>query len=571
MITTYSENPVHKFLKEFVSSKKGLIDDSCEDYFTITYPSSNTTLKYTYRIGIAKEKHIDLIAKGTPVFNEIIDECLKDGIVCPIVVTSKSKIDEVIRNFFKDEEYHCDNCETISTQDKDVYVCNKLPTCYHKVNNTKISKIEIVDKSPVKLVQFYYNAIFNSRLKRNEEFLSILLDENGKYIEKDILHDSNLHFEDFKEEINVSLFDKLYKESIDVLDTMLINKKAIFDLQLKDEIDSRLHKLKIKLKDEELQSKIKKNSGDYDEDEWDSIKKSALSHEKKSLETFVTVTLLNVLIIRAYKIKVEIKFENNAILRTSFVLGIDRYFKTSCPFCRKEFLVGYGTEDGYYVCSDCINQSIETKKIYSNKYKLNRDNTTNEHIEEDKGFICTVCGKQHSKLFEFLCKHDASKVCYQCFEYCSKCKDIFSLNNLKKSKNTSKLYCPNHIYKCDNCKEYVGIDEIKVCPGTGLSLCSCTKFSNCSICDQEYSASYLRNGKCIACNNLIEEEDQAIISIVTNHDQKAAKTKRWLIGQNKLNTVVITKGVFSDYLFVVKENNVVATKKLSLATKIRGF
>jgi hypothetical protein len=253
------------------------------------------------------------------------------------------------------------------------------------------------------------------------------------------------------------------------------------------------------------------------------------------------------------------------------VLGIDKNIKVTCSSCKTEIKEGYATEDGYYLCKNCINQSIETSKIYSNKFNLDVDNTTKEFIEKDAGFNCIVCKKHNSKLFEFKCNHDDSSICYNCFEFCSKCNCLFSKKNLNKSKVSNKLYCPNHTKKCEECNSLVGIDELKICYATGKKVCNCSQFSECSLCKQKYSSKSLTKDKCPACNSLVEEEDKNIISLLCKHNPKLSKIKKWIIGKNKLNLVVIGKGMLSDTLFVIKDKKVIHEKKLSLFNKIKGY
>lgn len=570
MRTSYSNNSIHKFIRNFIESDNGVVEDVHEDYFTIKTRSLISPAEYTYKAAIAHEKKIDLIATGSPAFNGIIDECLKDGILCSVDIKSNTKEEDFLKSFFKNQEYHCEYCEKIPIKEKDIYFCTKNPKCYHKINNAKISTIKIIQKKPIKLAQFFYSIYFNNKLKKSEELISILLDEYGNHVEADVLNNDALAFSESNEIIDLNFFDRLNPLSNEILDKIIDDKKKIFNLQLKKEIDKKLISLEKKLDDQVLEQSISKK-WKFDEQEWIHEKGAILSKEKDDLETFVNVKFLNLLILKTYQVSFEITLDNNSSIKSSFLLGVDRHVRVSCPFCNREFSEGYGTEDGYYVCLDCINQSIETKNIYSKNFILNKDNTSGEYIEKDKGFICSVCKKQNSTLFEYHCNYNNSKVCYNCFDYCSKCGNIFSLNNLNKTKNTSKLYCHAHIIKCDNCKILVGIDEARVCYATGTSVCSCTKFAKCSLCDQEYSEQSLRNGKCPACNNITEQPDEKLIYAIKNNYNKFIKVTKWSYGKNNLNNIVIAKGWLSDTLLVEKDGIVLYEKKISLVNKLKGY
>lgn len=570
MNTTYSNTQIHSFIKEYIESENGEVKDTCEEYFTIKTPALLEPLRYTYKPAIAHEKKIDLIATGSPAFNGIIEECLKKGAVSSVDLNSKIEIQEFIKQFFKDYDYQCDFCEKLTIHRKTRYICTKVPKCYHKINNGKITKINIVGDKKVKLMLFIFSIFINNKLKKNEELVYILLDETGNRINEDILNNDSLLFTDSKEKIGLESFDKCNSVANELLDQIIKDKKNIFDLQLKKEIDCKLLSLEKKLDDEKLQKSISKK-WQFDEKEWKFKKEAILTKERESLDTFVSVKFLNFLLVNTSRITFETKLNNNSNIKSSFLLGIENNIKVICPSCSKEISEGYATEDSNYVCLDCLNQSIETKKLYSKNFKLSKDNTTKEHIEQDVGFICSVCKKQNSKHFEFKCNHDNSIICYSCFEMCSKCNKLFSKDNLNKSKNTSKLYCPVHIKKCDNCNNLVGIDELRVCNASGLKVCSCTKFSKCLLCEQEYSMKNLKEGKCPACSNLNEDIEQRLISQILLHNTKMAKTKKWLIGKNKLNSVLVAKSLLSDSLFVLQDGKLIYEKKLGLFNKLKGY
>ena len=117
----------------------------------------------------------------------------------------------------------------------------------------------------------------------------------------------------------------------------------------------------------------------------------------------------------------------------------------------------------------------------------------------------------------------------------------------------------------------MGTDEVNVCSATGMRVCSCTSFSKCSLCEQEYSTKSLKDSKCVACSSLKEEIDKKLISVIEKKDSGFKKTRRWFVGKNKLNSIVVAKGLLSDNLFVIKDNRVIHEKKLSLFNKIKGY
>src|SRR3989344_5338911 len=114
MNTTYSNTPIHSFIKKYMESEKGEVKDVCEEFFTIKTPTILEPLRYTYKPGIAHEKKIELIATGSVSFNGIIEECLKKGVLCSVDLNSKIETQEFIKQFFKDKDYRCDFCEKLT-------------------------------------------------------------------------------------------------------------------------------------------------------------------------------------------------------------------------------------------------------------------------------------------------------------------------------------------------------------------------------------------------------------------------------------------------------------------------
>ena len=118
MNTTYSNNPIHSFIREYIESENGEVKDVSEEYFTIKTKSLLEPLKYTYKSAIAREKKIELIATGSPAFNGFIEECLARGVVSSVNLNSKIEIREFIKQFFKDYDYQCDFCEKLTINGK---------------------------------------------------------------------------------------------------------------------------------------------------------------------------------------------------------------------------------------------------------------------------------------------------------------------------------------------------------------------------------------------------------------------------------------------------------------------
>jgi hypothetical protein len=568
--TKYADTELHKFIRAFVESKGGKLSDVCTEFFEIEYPHSLGPTKYTYQPVIAREKGIELIATGSPAFNAILQECLVNGIVSSVCLRTKEDPEIYLRDFFKDSTYRCDYCESIDIENKEIYFCAQSPKCYHKINNSKIASIKIINKQPFRLFQFYFSILLKNKLRKNEETARILIDEDGNTYDFDISAKEQLEFIDSEEKVDLALYDTLKLVADKKVDSILKDKQTMFDLLLTKQITGRMRNLKRRLEEEKLEKSISKKDADIDEKAWKANEEATLQREEESLKTTLDIRFLNLLAIRTEKVSFEIVLQNNSKINSAFILGVDSPAQIICPSCGKAIYEGYATEDGFYLCIDCIKQTVDTRKIYSTNHELPTDAITNEFIEEDKGFLCNVCGKLNSRLFEFKCSHDGQAVCINCCTMCTKCGKLFSISNVVESKESGKTYCTEHSITCDNCGAPIGIDEYKICRALGKRVCSCTRFSKCSSCEQQYSEETLVDGRCPACNHLLETRESEIISTIIRHDSSRSKTKKWLIGGNHLNSVAIAKGFLSDTLFVVEGDTIIYQKTVPFFSKIRG-
>lgn len=567
----YSKEPIHQLIRSFAEVEGGEVIDVCEEHFTIKLPNLRDPLKLTYQPVVSREKEIDLIATGSQALESIIKKCLQKGTVCSLSLSLKEDLSKLIRKYFKDSEYSCDFCEKVIIGEKEFSFCVKNPRCYHRINNAKIKSIKSVKSEKIQLLQFYFSVFFRNKLKKTEEIIKILLDQTGKLYDYDILENVDADFVDSEEKIDLTSFDSLKLIAYEKLDTLLKNKKNVFDIVLKKEISNRLHKIEEKLEEEKLQQSISKKAHLFNEESWKQKKAKAIEREEQSLGTRISIKFVNLLIVTTNKINFEIVLTNNSKITSSLIVGISDKFEIACPSCKKNFETGYATVDGFYLCEYCIKQSIETGNIYSNDFQLSLDNTTKEFIEMNTGFVCSVCGTLNSRNFEYRCNHDQSPICYKCYDFCSKCEKIFSLHNIETCMESGNKYCNQHIVHCYNCGNPIGIDQHRLCKASGKKLCSCTQFQKCDLCESEYSLGSLENQKCPGCNNLSIPDDESFVSPIIKFNSNYKGKKNWLMGKNAKNLIIISKGRFSDTLFVIEDEKVISSRKLSLFQKMKGY
>ncbi len=453
MSTKPVDTRVQQFFKEYIASKAGKITEESDEILRIKYPDKSNFEEYTYQSVVAKEKKIPLIAAGSPTFQNILKECLEDGVPCQIILKPKRNFETIIKKYFKDYPFACIECDKIQKGKDTISICVKTQSCYHRINNGKIVSVKVGKQEPVRFFQFYFSVMFQNKLRaKNEETFTILVDEKEKVVRvEDISEDSTLkneekEFQDLNLKLKTDFFDKLKAVADEKLNMILRDKLAIFDLQLYKEKKAKLRTFEKRLRRERREHLISKKI-DFDFQKWRTNYEVLLKNEEESFVTQITVKFINLLVINTAKVKFEVSLDNKASLQSSIFVGIDSAIEVVCPICRKTFSEGYATQDSLYVCKSCIRQSIDTGKIYSKKAALTLDPILNEYIEQDMGFICAVCGKKHSRLLEFKCAHDNSSVCINHYGVCDVCGRVFSKLNLSYTYEFRRQLCPKHASK----------------------------------------------------------------------------------------------------------------------------
>ena len=478
MSTKYSDSTIHDFIKSFVKSKNGELFDQSDQVFTVRYPNQTNAIEYTYSPTIAREKKAILVTPGSATFQQILDECLDNGGLCQITVNLKGELEfeTLIKNHFKDSPFACQECNKITTGGEIIDVCEKTQLCYHQINNGKIVSLKVIKKEPCRYFYFYFSATFRNKLRpRNEELITLLIDEAGNIVNcedsSELLNEKALEIKDSTSKFKQTVFGELKAVADKKLEALLKEKLTFFDLPLIKEKEAKLKSFDKRIRRDRLEQAII-SKYDFDSQKWQATHKALLKREEESLTTNISVKFINLLVIKTNKIGFEMRLDNKATINSSIILGINHVPEVTCPICRNVFSKGNATQDSLYVCECCTRQSIDSGRIYSKKAALKLDETLNENFEQNIGFVCSVCGKKHSRLLEFKCNHNNSSVCIFHYDYCDLCGKIFSKLNLISTHEFTRKLCPKHIIKCENCQSIIGVDEINVCKTTGERLCS---------------------------------------------------------------------------------------------------
>jgi hypothetical protein len=450
--TDHSEEKIQRFVEAYFQSKDGEITQQSNDSFKVTLSNNKAPEEYTYQPSVAREKKVPLLSAGSPAFQQILKDCLGNGVLCQILLKPRENYEALLRSYFKDAPFNCQGCSWGTVREETVHFCIKSQPCYHQINNAKITGAKAAKTEPIKYLQFYFSVTFHNRLRsKNEETIAILIDEKGEVIIDgfyldDLLQDSKLEIEDYKVKLKPDVFERLRNVADQKLAAALKEKVAFFDLPLDREKKGKLRSFEKRLRKERREQVISKKH-DFDFQRWQANYDALLNREEESYITNIAIKLTNLLVINTTKVRCELNLDNHATIETSFVLGVQQPLEVTCPICKKPFTEGYATKDGLYVCGHCIRQSIDTGKIYSKKAHLCLDEKINEYFESEAGFICSVCGKKHSRLLEFKCSHDNSSICINHYDLCDDCGEIFSKANLSHTDEFKNQLCPLHAAK----------------------------------------------------------------------------------------------------------------------------
>jgi hypothetical protein len=448
-----SQTNIEDFFEAYIKAKNGKITFENE-ILCVTYPDKAEE-EYTYHPTVGREKKVPLIAPGSPAFQQVLRDCQENGLPCQIMLSPKEDMETEVKKHFKDTSFACIDCDKVTVGQKEVSVCVKANSCYHLINCGKISQVKVGKQELVRFFQFYYSVIFYNKLRpKNEEIITVLLDEKANVVEVasfgegNFLADASLAVSDVKGKVKPDLFDQLKDVADEKLKVLLRDKLALFDLPLSREKKAKLRAFEKRLK-QERREQIFSRKHDFDPLKWQNNYMVLLKREEESYLTNISVKFINLLVINTCKIKFDVMLDNDACIHSALTLGLNQTIDVTCPICKKTFTEGYATQDSQYVCANCIKQSIDSGKVYSKKAALSFDDTLNEYIEQGSGFVCSVCGKRHSRLLEFKCSHDGSSVCIQHYGFCDVCGSgkVYSKDNLSYTDEFKHQLCPKHAGK----------------------------------------------------------------------------------------------------------------------------
>ncbi len=434
-----------RFIRAYYSDKGCQVNGKPDEVFAVVCADQSVE-EYTYEAAVARERKVPLLAPGTAAFQQILKDCQEDGVLCQIALKPKGSFEEALQRFFRNTPADCINCEMHS---KEAKLCLKPNPCHHMINNGKIDTFKITKNEPLRFLQFYFSVTFHNRLRaKSEETVTVLVEEKTGKIYWDSfdlegLEQFGVEALDYKSKVKTDIFETAKASAEEKIKEAVAGKLALFDLPLCRSRKAKLKAFKRRLRKERKEQVISKKH-DFDYLKWQNDYETLLKREEESYQTNVSAKFTNLLVVNTQKVKCQLTLSNNATMDVQLALGLEPNLEVTCPTCKKQFIEGYATQDGLYVCGDCTRQSIDTGKIYSKKARLTQDEKLNEYFESDTGFVCAVCAKKFSRLQEFKCNHDGSSVCISHFDLCDDCGKGFSKNNLTYTDEFKHQLCPKH-------------------------------------------------------------------------------------------------------------------------------
>ncbi len=150
------------------------------------------------------------------MFQQILRECLENGILCQISLNPKESVETLLKKgYFKDSPFACEDCNKVTIGEV-LSRCVKSPPCFHQINNGKIVSVNVTKKEPVRYFQFYFSATFYNKLRpKSEETITILVDDKynivsaGDFSEDHILLNELVDILDSKAKLEHMVFDKM--------------------------------------------------------------------------------------------------------------------------------------------------------------------------------------------------------------------------------------------------------------------------------------------------------------------------------------------------------------------------
>ena len=306
---------------------------------------------------MSREKKIPLLTPGSPAFQQILKECLENGVLCQVLLNPKEKIETLLKKYFKDSPFACEECDKSNFRRRSDHLpARKSPPCRHRINNGKIVSAKIIKKEPVRYFQFYFSATFQNKLRpKNEEIITVMIDEKGNVVsagdfsEDNVLNNEEIEIQDFKTKLEATVFDKLKEVADEKLEASVKEKLILFDLSLTKEKKSKLRSFDKRLR-RERREKVISRKHDFDVPQWQANYEALLKREEESYITNVAIKFINLLVINTAKIRFEVNLDNNSTIHSSLILGVNHTSEVTCPICRKTFFEGYATQDALYVC-----------------------------------------------------------------------------------------------------------------------------------------------------------------------------------------------------------------------------
>lgn len=232
---------------------------------------------------------------------------------------------------------------------------------------------------------------------------------------------------------------------------------------------------------------------------------------------------------------------------------------------------------GKISCRSCVGQCRDcNKEVCASHIKTCAE--CNERLCEVCQTKCNICGEISCKDHFSTCGVCGNQTCSSsnCHGKCAECSKVVCSGDYKICQECSKPVCKDDYRECHmdlktRCKKHT-LD----CPICDKGVCK-KHTRNCSYCEEVACAECFDfTGRCLTCRNLTVTEDfNAPLLEALKNDPKIPidKIKKWAVGWNSKNLVLMGEGSMQRFLFVFDKQTKSLThwKKLNALNVFTSF
>lgn len=176
---------------------------------------------------------------------------------------------------------------------------------------------------------------------------------------------------------------------------------------------------------------------------------------------------------------------------------------------------------------------------------------------EDHTNICVICESKLCEEHSNFSAYSNRTTCDSHKAFCSVCEDIFAIDEVKNCTQCNDQLCPAHVKYCSKCGKVYCSKHINHCRGCGSDVCSCTSFTRCKLCGEEFCSHCVDSkGYCTACSSITRIEiEHNLVRLAIQALPALEKYNKFFLGKSREITVLYAKGFLTNVVIVFSLNN----------------